>query len=258
MVFNVRQYPHPNSKESTIMRRTNIQWVALLVLLTFAVSSCATMQQTYEDNPKAVLGTIGGAGAGAGIAALAGASPAGLSRVPSWAVWSAASLATSWTTATSRWPRRRRRGRSSRTKQGKRQSGTTRQRPLRVHHADQDLPTLQWPVLPRIQTNDYCRGEKHQRTGRPAAKRTALANPELSPLTSKGDIMHRTGMLIFLAGAVMLLTGVARAAEPAKHSIRRRPLPKPTPTTTARSTTRSFTPAWSTRSSPPIPIKMGF
>jgi len=28
--------------------------------------------------------------------------------------------------------------------------------------------------------------------------------------------MHRTGMLIFLAGAVMLLTGVARAAEPAK------------------------------------------
>lgn len=57
------------------MHRKNSQRVALLVLLTFAVSSCATMQQTYEDNPKAVLGGLGGAGAGAGIAALAGASP---------------------------------------------------------------------------------------------------------------------------------------------------------------------------------------
>lgn len=34
------------------------------------------MQQTYENNPKAVLGGVIGAGGGAGIAALAGASPA--------------------------------------------------------------------------------------------------------------------------------------------------------------------------------------
>src|SRR5439155_925991 len=39
------------------------------------VSSCATMKQTYENNPKAVLGTILGAAAGAGIAAAAGGGP---------------------------------------------------------------------------------------------------------------------------------------------------------------------------------------
>jgi surface antigen len=49
---------------------------ALFVLLAFLLSSCATMQQTYQNNPKAVLGTVLGAGGGAGIAALAGASPA--------------------------------------------------------------------------------------------------------------------------------------------------------------------------------------
>ena len=57
------------------MRRANIQWVAAIVLLAFAVSSCASMQQTYKENPKAVLGGLIGAGAGAGIAAAAGGSP---------------------------------------------------------------------------------------------------------------------------------------------------------------------------------------
>jgi surface antigen len=46
-----------------------------LVALAFTVGSCATLQQGYEDNPKAVLGSLLGAGAGAGIAAAAGGSP---------------------------------------------------------------------------------------------------------------------------------------------------------------------------------------
>jgi surface antigen len=49
--------------------------LAVAVLLTFALSSCAAMQQGYQENPKAVLGGLLGAGAGAGIAALAGGSP---------------------------------------------------------------------------------------------------------------------------------------------------------------------------------------
>jgi surface antigen len=40
--------------------------------MALTLSSCASMEQTYQDNPKAVLGTVLGAAAGAGIAALAG------------------------------------------------------------------------------------------------------------------------------------------------------------------------------------------
>ena len=61
--------------------------VALLVALALVTTSCAnTMQgisadasgfgQTLQNNPKAALGSLGGAGAGALIAGLAGASPA--------------------------------------------------------------------------------------------------------------------------------------------------------------------------------------
>ena len=50
----------------------------LAPLLALVLSSCATMQQTYEDNPKAVLGSVLGAAGGAGIAALAGGSPAAI------------------------------------------------------------------------------------------------------------------------------------------------------------------------------------
>ncbi len=57
------------------MRRTNIRTVAPIVLLAFVLSSCAAMQQSYQENPKALLGGLMGAGAGAGIAALAGGSP---------------------------------------------------------------------------------------------------------------------------------------------------------------------------------------
>jgi len=54
------------------MPRNSPLRLALVVLLACTVCSCASMQQTYEENPKAVLGSLIGAGAGAGIAALAG------------------------------------------------------------------------------------------------------------------------------------------------------------------------------------------
>jgi surface antigen len=57
------------------MRRMHLCTVVLLVLLTFVLASCASLQQTYEENPKAILGGVLGAGAGAGIAALAGGGP---------------------------------------------------------------------------------------------------------------------------------------------------------------------------------------
>jgi surface antigen len=57
------------------MRRKTLCKVAAIVLLTFTLSSCAAMQQEYQENPKAMLGGLLGAGAGAGIAALAGGGP---------------------------------------------------------------------------------------------------------------------------------------------------------------------------------------
>jgi surface antigen len=46
----------------------------LLVVLAFPALSCQTLADTTRSNPKAVLGSLGGAAAGAGIAAVAGAS----------------------------------------------------------------------------------------------------------------------------------------------------------------------------------------
>src|SRR5579862_9658824 len=60
------------------MRRHTLAQVAALVLLTFALSSCASLQEQYQNNPKAMLGGLLGAGAGAGIAELAGGSPAAI------------------------------------------------------------------------------------------------------------------------------------------------------------------------------------
>ena len=60
------------------MRRRTATTLAPLMALALLASSCAQMQQTYDDNPKAVLGTFLGAAAGAGIAALAGGSPAAI------------------------------------------------------------------------------------------------------------------------------------------------------------------------------------
>lgn len=49
--------------------------VASLLLLTFGLGSCATVQETYKENPKAVLGTVVGAAAGVAIVAIAGGTP---------------------------------------------------------------------------------------------------------------------------------------------------------------------------------------
>jgi surface antigen len=55
------------------MRHRAVAKLAPIVLLVFTLTSCSTMVQTVQENPKAVLGTVLGAGAGAGIAAAAGA-----------------------------------------------------------------------------------------------------------------------------------------------------------------------------------------
>ena len=44
---------------------------ALVVAVAVLLSSCTTMQETYQENPKAVLGAALGTAAGAGIAAAA-------------------------------------------------------------------------------------------------------------------------------------------------------------------------------------------
>ena len=46
--------------------------IALLFAVTMATPSCTQLTQNVENNPKAVLGALGGAALGGGIAALAG------------------------------------------------------------------------------------------------------------------------------------------------------------------------------------------
>jgi surface antigen len=48
--------------------------IAALLLVAFPALGCQTLADTTSNNPKAVLGSLGGAAAGAGIAAIAGAS----------------------------------------------------------------------------------------------------------------------------------------------------------------------------------------
>ncbi len=50
----------------------------LLVVLAFPVLSCQTLADATSENPKAVLGSLGGAALGAGIAALAHGNPAAI------------------------------------------------------------------------------------------------------------------------------------------------------------------------------------
>lgn len=53
-------------------RATERAALAVLVAITLLTSSCAQLSQNIENNPKAVLGALGGAALGGGIAALAG------------------------------------------------------------------------------------------------------------------------------------------------------------------------------------------
>ncbi len=46
--------------------------VAVVLLAAFPALACQTLADSTRENPKAVLGSLGGAAAGAGIAALAG------------------------------------------------------------------------------------------------------------------------------------------------------------------------------------------
>lgn len=46
--------------------------IALLLVVSVATPSCTQFTQSVENNPKAVLGALGGAALGGGIAALAG------------------------------------------------------------------------------------------------------------------------------------------------------------------------------------------
>lgn len=48
------------------------RWVAIVLLVAFPTLSCTSLANMTSENPKAVLGSLGGAAAGAGIAALAG------------------------------------------------------------------------------------------------------------------------------------------------------------------------------------------
>ncbi len=72
MAWNLRFPPWENEVS---MQRQRLQVLVPVILLCFVVTSCASIQQTYKENPKAMLGGLMGAGAGAGIAAAAGASP---------------------------------------------------------------------------------------------------------------------------------------------------------------------------------------
>ena len=54
------------------MGSTTLRKLAPLVLLVFLSTGCAELGQTIQDNPKAVLGSVGGAAAGGLIAAAAG------------------------------------------------------------------------------------------------------------------------------------------------------------------------------------------
>jgi surface antigen len=53
-------------------RTVRVTAIGLVVCLAVASSSCSQISEGVQDNPKAVLGALGGAALGGGIAALAG------------------------------------------------------------------------------------------------------------------------------------------------------------------------------------------
>lgn len=52
-----------------------LKWLAMVVLIFFIMTSCASFKKTYQDNPKAVLGAGLGSAIGGGIALIARANP---------------------------------------------------------------------------------------------------------------------------------------------------------------------------------------
>jgi surface antigen len=56
------------------MRSRHSRWIAAVLLVAFPTLSCQTLADKTRENPKAVLGSVGGAVVGGGIAAVAGAS----------------------------------------------------------------------------------------------------------------------------------------------------------------------------------------
>jgi surface antigen len=56
------------------MDSRSLRCIAAALLIAFPTVSCTSLAETTRENPKAVLGSLGGAVAGAGIAAIAGGS----------------------------------------------------------------------------------------------------------------------------------------------------------------------------------------
>ena len=54
------------------------RFLAIVLLVAFPALSCQSLANMTSDNPKAVLGSLGGAAVGAGIAALAHGNPAAI------------------------------------------------------------------------------------------------------------------------------------------------------------------------------------
>lgn len=54
------------------------RWIAIVLLAAFPALGCQSLADTTSENPKAVLGSLGGAAVGAGIAALAHGNPAAI------------------------------------------------------------------------------------------------------------------------------------------------------------------------------------
>jgi len=131
----------------------------------FLVSSCAAMQQSYEENPKALLGGLLGAGAGAVRGTRRRESRRDCGRRHRWSPDRRLHSDTSWTTGTNRWLRKPPTG-VEQNQAGQRPCGTIRFRQLRLGHADQDLSARQRPVLPQYHQTITIGGEPRRPTGR--------------------------------------------------------------------------------------------
>ena len=191
--------------------------VATVLLVAFPALSCQTLADTTRDNPKAVLGSLGGAAAGAGIAAIAGGSAG-------WIV--AAGLAGALlggaighrldnkdkqmaAEAAARAFETNRTGQTAALEE-------PRLRQLGLDHADQDLSGRERPVLPRVPAGrDHRRREAAGvRHGLPPARRK-LEDPEL--MDRRSSPMQRISRLFV---ALPRPRGGARLREGAREAAR--------------------------------------